>query len=360
MALYLCVDCGGSKTSAVICDSSGNIVGRALGGPSNFAYLSLEDFRSAVHLTISDALKTCTSPPSIDPVPLPPAGDSPFAAAWFGVSGIDSPSAIAEVTPALSDLLGLPVGPRLSVANDTHLLAAPVRMHPDISHAVGVIGGTGGIAVSFKETESGFDQLGRVGGWGWILGDEGGGFHVGREAVRQMVAETDSASVRAAPSLESILVKRILERFGLKSVLDILVAIHVPDPAPSGLSSQTLPQYTMVREKRLSSLAPLVFQSAFEDADPLALRVLETTSGVFATQIAILLGESNETTPNLVRAQDAVISFGGSLVGVEAYRKMILDALAAKGHVFRYIEFVDDAAATGAIGLAASHNGKKD
>ncbi|KAJ7782748.1 hypothetical protein B0H16DRAFT_466270 [Mycena metata] len=360
MSLFLCVDCGGSKTSAVICDAQGNIVGRALGGPSNFAYLSLADFRSAVSLTISDALKTCTSSPSVDPVPLPPTGDSPFAAAWFGVSGIDSPAAVAEVTPTISTLLGIPAGPRLAIANDTHLLAAPVRMHPDISHAVGVIGGTGGIAVSFKEAEVGFEQLGRVGGWGWILGDEGGGFHVGREAVRQMVADTDAHSVRAAPPPESILTKRILERFGLDNVLDILVAIHMPDVTTSGLSGQTLPQLSMVREKRLSSLAPLVFQSAFEDADPLAIRVLQSTSRVFASSIAILLGESNEAFPKLVKAQDAVISFGGSLVGVEAYRKLILDALAAEGHIFRYVEFVDDAAATGAKGLAASYASKKD
>ncbi|KAJ7717825.1 hypothetical protein DFH07DRAFT_860932 [Mycena maculata] len=360
MSLFLCVDCGGSKTSATICGASGNILGRALGGPSNFAYLSLQDFESAVSLTISNALKTVTSPPSVDPVSLPPTGDTPFAAAWFGVSGIDSAEAIAEVTPTLSTLLGIPAGPRLTIANDTHLLAAPVRMHADINHAVAVIGGTGGIAVSFRDEQDGLRELGRVGGWGWILGDEGGGFHVGREAVRQMLAETDLASVRGAPPPESILTTRILERFGLKNVPEILVAVHVPDASPSVTTPQTLPQYTMVREKRLSSLAPLVFQSAFEDADPLALRVLQSTSDVFASQISILLGESDESGPNRVKAETAMISFGGSLVGVEAYRKMILDALAAKGHVFRYVEFVDDAAATGAKGLAASYAAKKD
>ncbi|KAJ7287254.1 hypothetical protein C8J57DRAFT_1283332 [Mycena rebaudengoi] len=355
MSLYLCVDCGGSKTSAVICDASGTILGRALGGPSNFAYLSLQDFVSAVSMTVSDALKTCTSPPSIEPVRLPPVGETPFAAAWLAVSGLDSPASIKEVTPTISTLLGIPVGPRLAIANDTHLLAAPVRLHPDISHAVGVIGGTGSIAVSFKETDIGFQELGRIGGWGWILGDEGGGFNVGREAIRQMLMETDKASVRAAPPAESTLRNRILARFGVENVLDILPAIHMPD---SVSLTSTLPQVSMVREKRLSSLSPLVFQSAFEDADPLALSVLHTTARVFAEQIAVLLGESTESAPRLVKAQDSVLSFGGSLVGIEAYRNMILAELASKGHVFRYVEYVDDPAAIGAVGLAAAHSAK--
>ncbi|KZT23542.1 hypothetical protein NEOLEDRAFT_536036 [Neolentinus lepideus HHB14362 ss-1] len=366
MSLYLCVDCGGSKTSAVICAASGKIVGRALGGPSNFAYLGPTAFIEAVKTAVSNALKTCVDPPSVDPVVLPPP-EPLFASAWFGVSGVDSPSDVATVTPMICELLHIEPA-KLSVGNDTHLLAAPLRMHPDIQHAVATIAGTGSISVSFRAGEGGkLQELGRVGGWGWILGDEGGGFHVGREAVRQLLLETDKDSMAdiAAPSVElekKTLKSRVLERFGINHLLEILAPIHLPDPAPSspplsGVAS--LPQYqTVAREKRLSQLSPLVFQAAFEDEDPLALNVLRTCSGMLADQIIVLLRSEGavegQFAKNAVKASESVLCFGGSLVGIEKYREMVLDSLARKGHVFRYVEFVDDAAAVGAAGLAAA------
>ncbi|KAF9039466.1 hypothetical protein BDZ89DRAFT_1060913 [Hymenopellis radicata] len=350
MSLYLCCDCGGSKTSAVICDASGQVVGRGFSGPSNFAYLTLEAFIAAVRIAVSNALQTCVTPPSVGPIHLPPS-PALFAGAWFGVSGVDSPAAIAAITPAIASLLSMEeFESKLIVANDTHLLAAPVRLHPDVAYVVTVIGGTGSTVASFKDSNGKFEELGRVGGWGWILGDEGGGFHVGREAVRQILIEHDTASVMAAPPRASVLKDRVLEAFSVKSVLEILAEVHVPDPSTT--MANIPPHLTMPREKRLSSLAPLVFKAAFEDHDALALDVLQTTSGLIASEIAILLGQSTPEAPRLVNPSEAVISFGGSLVGKEEYRKMVLDHLAKRGHVFRYVEFVDDAAATGAIGLA--------
>lgn len=356
MSLYLCVDCGGSKTSAVIADATGAILGRALGGPSNFAYLSLDAFIAAVTQAVGSALRASSIPSSVNPVALPPSGESPFAAAWFGVSGVDSPAAVATITPALSTLLGLPVGPRLAVANDTHLLAAPVRMYPDVSHAIAVIGGTGSIAVSFKETGGALEELGRVGGWGWILGDEGGGFNVGREAIRQILLEHDKASVTGPLCPESKLKFRILERFGITNIMEILTIVHLSDPPAGATFGPDTPLHlTIAREKRLSSLSPLVFEAAFKDADPLALTVLRTCAGILAAQIAVLLAADDNAAPRAVKAEDSVISFGGSLVGIGAYRDIILDELAQRGHVFRYVYFVDDAAATGAAGLVAAN-----
>ncbi|EIN06729.1 hypothetical protein PUNSTDRAFT_72845 [Punctularia strigosozonata HHB-11173 SS5] len=356
MSLYLCVDCGGSKTSAVICSASGEVLGRALGGPSNFAYLGPAAFKEAVTTAVSDALKTCISPPSISPVPLPPSSPSlRFASAWLGVSGVDSPADVAAVTALVTPLLGPDVN--LTVANDTHLLVAPLALHPDISTAVACIGGTGAIAVSFRAGSHGaLTELGRFGGWGWMLGDEGGGFHVGREAVRALMRETDEASVfPASPSpLEgSSMQRRILDFFAVDNPFGLLTAVHYNDPDPNGktepLGGQVPAYRLMAREKRLSSLAPLVFAAAFDDGDPLALRVLRSCADALADQVAVLL-EPDATVP--IRAKDSILCFGGSLVGQETYRSLVLEALAKKGHVFKYVEFVDDVAKVGAIGLA--------
>lgn len=363
MSFYLCVDCGGSKASVAISDKDGRILGRALGGPSNFAYIGIDAFRQAVHDAVSDALKTCFTPASIDPVPLPPAEGTPyFAAAWFGISGVDSPSAVASVTVVLSELLGIPPGPRLSVCNDTYLLAAPLRIHRDAKYAIAVVAGTGSKLASFKEGEdNSLQELGMAGGWGWILGDEGGGFHVGKEAVRQIVAQADRNSLKPdSPEPMSILTTRVLAQFEVGVPWDLLTSIHLPEPSPSAPVPQNVPQCLLwPREKRLSSLSPIVFSCAFEHEDPLALTVLKISASSLVDQIVMFLIPSEGTyghSQNAVRAEESVLCFGGSLVGIERYRKMVVDQLKERGYVFKHVEFVEDVAVLGAVGLAAVLN----
>lgn len=369
MSFFLCVDCGGSKTSAVITNHDGEIVGRALGGPSNFSYMSATDFQDAVRTAVSNALKTCISPPSTDPVPLPvPPGM--LASAWFGISGVDSPAAVRNAAIAIAPLINLPLGPHLTVANDTHLLAAPLQLHHDIAHAVTVISGTGSCVVSFTRDVSGsLVELARTGGWGWILGDEGGGFHVGRETIRLMMHDLAGHSLGMTPAPRSNLKEKVLARFGItgeENAAEVLPVIHIPEPDPQGSLSTPapgIPPYQQVaREKRLSQLSPLVFEAAFKEGDEFALRVLRKCAGALADQIAMLCltpGDDIAFKPRGVRPEEAIICFGGSLVGIEAYRELVLDELRTRGCVFRYVEFVEDAAAVGAVGLAASGLGRR-
>jgi len=360
MPLYLCVDCGGSKTSTVIADEHGKILGRALGGPSNFAYVGVESFVTAVGTVVSDALKTCVNPPSTRPVDLT-KDKSYFAKAWFGVAGVDSPSAVDAITPVLSELLGIPPGPNLSIYNDTYLLAAPLRIYKDVKYAIATIGGTGAIAVGFKEDEHGnLEEFGRVGGWGWLLGDEGGGFHVGRTTIRTIVAQADRDSLNPdSPSPPSTLISVILETFGAKIPHDLLALAHLPEQSPASPPPKGVhPILLYPREKRLSSISPIVFRCAFEDHDPLALRILTECANSLAEQIAMFLIPTANSPPgsphngNAIFAEETILSFGGSLVGIENYRGLVLDSLKKRGHVFKYVEFIDDAAGVGALALA--------
>ncbi|PCH38296.1 hypothetical protein WOLCODRAFT_136153 [Wolfiporia cocos MD-104 SS10] len=399
MPLFLCIDCGGSKAAAVIANQTGEPVGRALGGPSNFAYLGLAPFLAVIQETVEKALRACdpavlraTLPhyDSTQPLALPPSPGKPiFAAAWLGVSGCDSPAAIAKITTGVEALLG--IQPR--VANDTHLLAAPMTLYPEVNGAIAAVAGTGGIVVSFREPQKdargeggetgsagsvALEELGRVGGWGWILGDEGGGFHVGREAIRQVLEEADRASVKpktAEPQTNGAKTKvwglknRLLQRFGIDDVFELLTVVHLPDPlptsppttaspspAPESPSSAESNPVLFPREKRLSSLSPLVFTAAFNDHDPLALKVLKVSSSALVDQICVLL-RLEEHAPDgerTIRASESILCLGGSLSGIDAYRALILEELERRGHVFRRVQVIDDAAAVGAKALAVA------
>ncbi|KAH8109007.1 hypothetical protein DFH11DRAFT_1691290 [Phellopilus nigrolimitatus] len=339
MSLFLCCDCGGSKTAVAVADNSGAIIVRATGGPSNFAYLGLDNFLATIKAAVESALVTLGSTTSS--LPAPP--ESPyFAAAWFGVSGIDHPSAVARLAPALGALLSLPPHtPRLLIANDTALLAAPLAAavieNPAVRTAVAVVG----------ESESGVtggapQELARIGGWGWILGDEGGGFHVGREAVRHLLREHELAIIRGEPLSEAshTLGARVFAHFGVTSAPELLVLVHDADPSPDGPAEAATSAHMLIaREKRLSQLSPL----------QIAL-LLEPASG----------SGSTISTSLAIPAASSLLILGGSLVGVPAYRALVLAALGNRGHVFAGVVHVADAAEAGARALVAQFSGNEE
>jgi hypothetical protein len=300
--LFCCVDCGGTKTTAVIADANANILARGVGGPANFKDVERPVFLNSVKTAVEDALdaidygalpadlkqtltrvvagsllpspkgraQSASSPTSTSyhskqrsffsatfsswlrrsPAPSPqrrspssqlqamvnddaqtsqprprislPARDPLFAAIWAGCAGVDSPQDIANLTPLLSELFSIPSlaspssprraeksqsrprpssMPRLIIDNDTALLASPFHhLAPLISSAVVAIAGTGCIVVSFKQRpdDGELECLGRAGGWGWLLGDEGSGFYIGREALRRILEGAERESVTGA------------------------------------------------------------------------------------------------------------------------------------------------------------------
>lgn len=243
--LFLAVDCGGTSAKASISDDLGNILGSGKGGPSNFTDVPQSTFLQSITTAVQLALKNSgvrnyhldqlerqnrgegsgsnghaaatghghskkTSTSSLNRnssisstasnsisklIPFPPNFEL-FTSAWFGIAGVDSALDVSQVSPLLSDLLNLPFpSSRLIVANDTSLLASPIHdpnISPRVKTGVVLIAGTGSIVVSFQKTKNQMlKTVGRVGGFGWLLGDEGSGYAVGRNALRAVLDQAD-------------------------------------------------------------------------------------------------------------------------------------------------------------------------
>lgn len=96
-----------------------------------------------------------------------------------GAHGCDSTQQCLDFEAALASIHAGPV----KVLNDAELM--PLAM--GLSDAIGVVSGTGSIGVA-RDSEH---RLVIAGGWGWILGDEGGASGIVREAVRAVLFALD-------------------------------------------------------------------------------------------------------------------------------------------------------------------------
>ena len=81
-------------------------------------------------------------------------------------------------------LIDLLPGARVQVVHDTRLILAAAGLEAGIV----LIAGTGSVAYG-RDSEGG--EV-RVGGWGWMLGDEGSGVWIVREAVREVLRRRDA------------------------------------------------------------------------------------------------------------------------------------------------------------------------
>jgi glucosamine kinase len=98
----------------------------------------------------------------------------------IGAHGCDSAAACLE----LQRRLGLLTEAAVLVVNDAELLVPAAGF----DHGIGVVAGTGSIAVARLPDRT----MLVAGGWGWLLGDEGGAVGLVREAVRAVRGALDA------------------------------------------------------------------------------------------------------------------------------------------------------------------------
>ncbi|HEX4946465.1 MAG TPA: BadF/BadG/BcrA/BcrD ATPase family protein [Blastocatellia bacterium] len=166
---YLGIDGGQSHTTALIADANGFILGRGLSGPSNHTRGpgGRERLERAVSESVSDALREAGL------MERGSASDFYFHSAHLAMTG--EPEGKREVIEHLLSAEHLVVG------HD-----APGALSGALAGQTGIIvlAGTGSVAYGEMQVNQNIIWHARIGGHGYLFGDEGSGFWIGKESLR--------------------------------------------------------------------------------------------------------------------------------------------------------------------------------
>jgi glucosamine kinase len=174
-ALVIGVDGGGSKTTVLVADDGGNVVVESIGAASAVRSGRVEESADAIELAVRTALGRAGNDelPRVLCVGVAGVAREPVRhALWEALSARE----LAEEVVVRTDY---------DVAFDDAFGDGP---------GILVIAGTGSVATGRGPAGA----MGRTGGWGTHIGDEGGGAWIGRRALSVVTAATDGREPETA------------------------------------------------------------------------------------------------------------------------------------------------------------------
>lgn len=264
--VLLGIDAGGSHTTVVVGDGTGRAIARAEGPPS--AMKPGEAERSAA--VILDTARRAA-----------------------GHAGISLPAAIAVVGAAGAGRA--PERDALAAAARRAGIAEYVNVRGDAEVALtaafgegpGVLVNAGTGSIAYARTPDG--RLHRAGGYGWQLGDEGGGYWLGRRGL--------SAAARARDGIgdASTLHERLLVAIGLETFDDLIRWAATAMPA------------------QVAALAPHVLNAAAE-GERIAQRAVEEAAVELAHLVDVLIRHFPGRDPVAVAAAGGLLRAGSPLL----------------------------------------------
>ena len=220
------IDAGGTKTVCLLADDQGRVVAEARRGGANLQAVGELEVEKVLHEVMEEALGDATITP---------------AAICLGIAGVDRPND-STVVRGIMKRIGYKA--RIVIVNDALVaLEAGAPGQPGVV----VISGTGSIAYG-RDAKG---QAARSGGWGYVLGDEGSGYWIGRAALRAVLREAD----RRGPA--TILSSLLLKHFGVSQAQGLIHQVYNTNLKPAAIGA----------------LATCV-QSAFSQGDQVALGIL--------------------------------------------------------------------------------------
>lgn len=263
--LYLGIDGGGSGLRVVVADADLRVYGRAEGPGVNPSLVGRERSAAIVRETILAAL---------GPLPI-----GSIAAVAIGVAGAAASHSRAWLLEVVSAVL-----PNACVVPSADYEIALVGA---LGRRLGVIVLAGTGALAYGVNAAGESAL--AGGWGYLLGDEGGGYWLGREGLRTVLRSDDGRGPATALS------STLLPALGLVEARDLIPWLY-GDAASRDTAS---------RIAGIAALAPLVLQAA-ASGDGCARDIVERGADE--------LGQAVDAVKHRLAYADAPIAFAGGLL----------------------------------------------
>jgi N-acetylglucosamine kinase-like BadF-type ATPase len=217
---------------------------------------------------------------------------SALAHVVIGAAGAGRPSVRSDLTSAVSSLAQKKKFPLTQVTVETDARVALEAAFPG-KPVIALIAGTGSIAL-YRTEEHGIH---RAGGWGHLIGDEGSGYAIARDACTAVMKSFDGRSEKTALS------GKLLEYFGVDEPADILPKIHT-------------------ERTELAPFAEKVFEAARE-RDRVARQILLKNAAELAEHVRIL------TLAHPPSKKLPVCLMGGLLENENEYSKIVREKIVA-------------------------------
>jgi N-acetylglucosamine kinase-like BadF-type ATPase len=234
------IDAGGTKTVCQLADERGEVLAEARRGGANLQAAGELAVEKVLHEVMDEALK------DHDVMP---------AAICLGIAGVDRPED-ARVMHGIMRRIGYKA--RCLIVNDALIaLEAGAPARPGVV----IIAGTGSIAYGRNAR----NQAARAGGWGYVLGDEGSGYWIGRAALRAVLREAD----RRGPA--TALTGLLLRHYGAARAQDLIHEVYNQAMRPSAIAA--LAQFVMRAFAEGDDVAAAILQAAADELEAAGLSV---------------------------------------------------------------------------------------
>lgn len=200
------IDVGGTKTVCLLADEGAHVIAEGREEGANLQGAGELALEKVLHSVMEKTLDGTGVIPS---------------AICLGIAGVDRASDEAVVR-SIMNRIGYKA--RILVVND-----ALIALQAGVGDSAGIVivSGTGSIAYGRNDR----GEASRAGGWGYVLGDEGSGYWIGRLALRAVVRHADGRGRITS------LTPRLLAHFGVERATELIHKVYHEELSPRSIAA---------------------------------------------------------------------------------------------------------------------------